>query len=104
MNRSAVAIALGLLAASAAVAAALFVREPQAPIPVSQAADPADYFDQGAEMEERVRALEAAVAEERNARLLLEEELQALYAEIDELAEESTGRRSEEELAADAAV
>ena len=40
---------------------------------------PSNYFDQSAATEDRVFALEAAVAQERNARLLLEEELQALY-------------------------
>ncbi len=50
-----------------------------------------DYFDQSAATEERIRALEAAVAEERNARQLLEEELQILFTEIEGLA----GQRQE---------
>ena len=44
-----------------------------------------DYFDTSAATEDRIHALEIAVAQERNARQLLEEELRVLYAEIDEL-------------------
>ena len=47
--------------------------------------DSGDYFDTSAATEDRIRALEIAVAQERNARQLLEEELRVLYAEIDEL-------------------
>jgi hypothetical protein len=100
MNRSAVAIALGLLATFAAVAVALFAREPQPQSPVPQTADPAHYFDQSAATGERIRALEAAVAEERNARLLLEEELQALYSEIEALRGGESGPMSDEEMEA----
>ncbi len=46
---------------------------------------PSNYFDQSAATEDRVLALEAAVAGERNARLLLEDELQALYDELDQI-------------------
>ncbi len=58
------------------------------------ATDPGDYRDRSAAIEDRIRALEQAVAEERNARQLLEEELLALYAEIDAL---GTGGESAEE-------
>jgi hypothetical protein len=44
-----------------------------------------EYFDTSAATEDRIRALEIAVAQERDARQLLEEELRVLYAEIDEL-------------------
>lgn len=47
--------------------------------------DSGDYFDTSAATEDRIRALEIAVAQERNARQLLEDELRVLYAEIDEL-------------------
>jgi predicted metalloprotease with PDZ domain len=81
MNRNVFAIASGALAASAALAVVLVVRdEPQ----VAASANSADYFDQSAAVEDRIRALEAAVAEERNARLLLEDELQAVYEQIEE--------------------
>ena len=73
MNKNVLAIVVALLAAFAALAIVLFVREPQ---PV--AAGPAEYFDQGAAALDRINALETAVAQERNARLLLEEALQAI--------------------------
>ena len=97
MTRSAVAIGLGLLAALAVVAVVLFGNEPS-PTPVSQSPNSAIYFDQSA-AEERIRALEAAVAEERNARLLLEEELQALYAEIEALGGGATNMTDQERAA-----
>lgn len=84
MNKNIFAIAIGLVAVFAALAIVLFAREPQAP-----AEDSAEYFDQSAAVEDRIRALEAAVAQERNARLLLEEELQALYDEIERLGSSS---------------
>ncbi len=95
MNKSILLIASGLLAVALALAVALLVREP-API-AAPAANPALHFDQTAGTEERIRALEAAVAEERNARMLLEEELQALYAALDEInaAAESDGEDPE---------
>lgn len=77
--------AIGLLAGVAVLASVLLLRLPEperAPL-----ADPAQHFDQTAGTEARIRALEAAVAQERNARMLLEEELQALYAALDELTE-----------------
>jgi hypothetical protein len=93
MYVSTFAIAFGLMAAFAALAIVLVARdEPQT------AASPADYFDQGAAAENRIRALEVAVAEERNARLLLEEELQALYDEIERL---GSSRAPGEEQAAE---
>lgn len=83
MNRRIVVIALSLAAVIAAAAIVFFVRDP---LPdESVMAIPSNYFDQSAATGERIFALEAAVAEERNARLLLEEELQALYYELDEL-------------------
>lgn len=80
MNKNVLAIAIALLAAFAALAIVLFAREPQ-----TAAAGPAQYFDQNAATQDRIHALETAVAQERNARLLLEEELQALYDEIERL-------------------
>jgi len=43
------------------------------------------YFDAAAPADERVAALERIVAEERAARLVLEEQLQGLYAELERL-------------------
>ena len=82
MNKNVLAIALGLLAALAVLAFVLFVREPQAPVTT---VEPTDYFDQSAATEDRLQALEVAVAEERNARLLLEDELQVFYDELDQI-------------------
>ncbi len=83
MNKSFLAIAIGLLAGGAALAIVLFDR---APAPIHRpAADPGLHFDQSAGTEERILALEAAVAEERNARMLLEDELQALYGMLEEI-------------------
>ncbi|MDJ0906309.1 MAG: PDZ domain-containing protein [Woeseiaceae bacterium] len=95
MNKSILLIASGLLAVALALAVTLLVREP-APV-AAPAARPALHFDQNAGTEERIRALEAAVAEERNARMLLEDELQALYAALDELGETRTGNVSGED-------
>ncbi len=44
-----------------------------------------DYLDPAAPTEQRIRALETAIAEERNARQLLEEELLLLFAQVDRL-------------------
>ena len=89
MNRTAIIIGIGLLAGFAAAA---LVFNANRPAPVSTtgnaaSVDPGTYFDASAATEDRIRALEMAVAQERNARLLLEDELQALYAQIDELGE-----------------
>ena len=75
MNRTALVIGISLFAGFA-VAALVFTVNRPAPVEAA-ATDPGLYFDQGAATEERIAALEAAVAQERNARLLLEEELQA---------------------------
>jgi len=83
MNRRVIVIALSLAAVIAAAAVVFLVREP---LPNESAtAIPSNYFDQSAATEDRIFALEAVVAEERNARLLLEEELQALYDELDQI-------------------
>ena len=83
MNSRVVVIALTLVAVIAAAAVVFLVREP---LPNESATTiPSNYFDQSAATEDRIFALEAAVAEERNARLLLEDELQALYGELDQV-------------------
>ena len=96
MNKRFLAIAISLLAGGMALAIVLTPREP-APTAI-RAADPAQHFDQSAGTEERLLALEAAVAEERNARMLLEDELQALYAALDELGEAETRRVGNDEV------
>ena len=84
MNKNFLASVAGLLAAGAAVAVVLLARQPETPAPDGAAV----YFDPSAAAEDRIRALEAAVAEERNARMLLEEELQALYDAVEALGED----------------
>ena len=109
MNRRVVIIALSLVAVIAAAAVVFLVREP---LPNESAtAIPSNYFDQSAATEDRIFALEAAVAEERNARLLLEDELQALYDELDqirsgsdELSEESVAEIQQQREAMSARV
>lgn len=100
MNLRIVTIAVSLVAGVAAAAIVLIGREPE---PAAAAAvDASDYFDQSAATEDRIGALEAAVAAERNARQLLEEELQILYAEIDRLStERDESARSEAQRVAD---
>ena len=51
----------------------------------SRAPEAAVYFDASAATDERLRALEVAVGEERNARQLLEEELRVILDELDRL-------------------
>ncbi|MGI9273027.1 MAG: PDZ domain-containing protein [Woeseiaceae bacterium] len=83
MTKSTTAIAVSLAASVAAAAIVLNTSEPEAeiddtPVPVS-------HFDDSAATEERIRALEAAVSEERQARQLLEDELLVLFGEIERL-------------------
>jgi hypothetical protein len=53
------------------------------------------YLDFDAATEERIRALEIAVGEERNARQLLEEELGFLLDELEQIRSGESGRRQE---------
>jgi hypothetical protein len=72
---------------------------------------PAVYFDATAATEERIRALEVAVGEERNARQLLEEELRFILEELDrmedgdsEQVEEREARNRRDQITNEAAV
>ena len=85
------ALLLGLLLALGLGLGAWMVAKQRPVLAPARQADPAAYLDTSADVEERIRALEQAVAEERNARQLLEEELQVLYAEVSALAGESEG-------------
>lgn len=100
VNRNVVAIALSLLAGAAAATIVFVARAPDAETAQGAPVDAGTYFDQSAGTEARLRALEAAVAEERNARQLLEEELQILYAELDELSTAADQRQEGEEAGA----
>ena len=95
MNKGVVAITISLVAGLAVAAYVLTAGAPQPGIAAGES--PATYFDQSAAIEDRIRALEAAVAEERNARQLLEDELQNLYAEIDQLNGERDADRARDE-------
>jgi hypothetical protein len=76
----------GLMLAVAAALAAYGVREQQPAEVTVPAASPARGFDAGATLQERILALEAAVAAERDARQHLEEEIQALYGQLEHMA------------------
>jgi hypothetical protein len=77
------AIALGITLV-AGLSLAAFRMNASAPVTTVEF-DSAGYFDASAATDDRIRALEAAVAQERNARQLLEEELRILFAEIEKL-------------------
>jgi predicted metalloprotease with PDZ domain len=99
MKKSVIAIGLVLLA-GLAIATYLANAPPIEPVATS-AIDSADYFDQSAAIDDRILALEAAVAEERNARQLLEDEMQVLYTEIEQLSDQrsASDARDEQRLA-----
>jgi hypothetical protein len=79
----------GLLVAAASGLAAYAVREPQSAADEMPGVSPVADFDASAALRDRVLALEAAVSAEREARQLLEEELQALYGQLERLAPKS---------------
>ncbi len=91
MKKTYIAIAISLVTGFAAAAIMLKVSEPQ-PIVTPDA-----YFDASAATADRLRALEVAVAEERNARLLLEEELLSLFAEIEALGDDDPAQSEQPE-------
>lgn len=86
MRKTYIAVAISLVAGFATAAIVLRSNDAQ---PDAGGTAAGDYFDQSAETNERIRALEAAVAEERNARQLLEEELLVLFDEIDGLRDDA---------------
>ena len=83
MQRFSSVVALSLVAAGAA--AALVVNHAVSNDAGNGSVRPRAILIAGADIDERLLALEAAVSEERKARQLLEEELLVLYAEIDRL-------------------
>jgi hypothetical protein len=90
MKITALALAITLVAG---ITLAAFRMNASAPVATTEL-DSASYFDASAATDDRIRALETAVAQERNARQLLEEELRFLFAEIEAL---SVEREFEEE-------
>ena len=87
-----VSIAVGISLVAGFAAAAIALRATDSGSTTQQSVVPASHFDETAATEERIRALEAAVSEERQARQLLEDELFFLFAEIDRL-EDIVGNR-----------
>ncbi len=80
-----VSIAVGISLVAAFAAAAIALRATDSGSTTQQSVDPASHFDETAATDERIRALENAVSEERQARQLLEDELFFLFTEIDRL-------------------
>lgn len=83
MKKSSIAVAVSLAASVAAAAIVLNTTGPGTQSAGS--ASVVSYFDESAATEERIRALEAAVSEERQARQLLEDELLVLIGEFERL-------------------
>ena len=83
VKKSTIAVAISLAASIAAAAIVLNTSQPVAKSPGPAAA--VSYFDESAATEERIRALEVAVSEERQARQLLEDELLVLISEFERL-------------------
>lgn len=81
MNKTVLVVILSLVAGFAAGAWSMSATQPGD----GQAADPVDYFDAEAPAAERLAALERIVSEEREARLVLEEQLQGLLAELESI-------------------
>jgi TolA-binding protein len=82
MKKISAAAAVGL---ATGIAAAAIVLNTSRTVPESAPSATPAYFDKSAATEDRIRALEAAISEEREARQLLEEELMLLFAEIERL-------------------
>ena len=81
MNKTLLVTVLSLAAGAAVGAVAMNATQTR-----TGSADAAnDYFDSGAPAAERIAALERIVAEERDARLVLEEQMTGLYAELQRL-------------------
>ena len=78
MNKILLAVVVGLAAGFAAGAWTTMEASP-----VETPGGAADAFDADAPLEARIAALEEAVSGERNARLVLEEQLHGLYAELE---------------------
>lgn len=81
MNKTVLTVIISLVAGFAAGAWSMTASQSDS----GQAADPADYFDAGAPAVDRLAALERIVSEERDARLVLEDQLQALLVDFDSI-------------------
>jgi hypothetical protein len=99
MKITAIALGFTLIAGFAVAAYKLNVSAPG----TTAEMESVDYFDASAATDDRIRALETAVAQERNARQLLEEELRILYAEIEKLSDDRESAEVDAARAAEAA-
>jgi PDZ domain len=97
MKKISLLLALGVLAGFS-VAALVLNDGPAGPAPKAADAKP-EYFDPSSDIDARVRALETALSEERDARQLLEDELQMLYDEIDRNGQGSRAADAAERIA-----
>jgi hypothetical protein len=86
MQKVSTAMVVSLVVAAAA--AAVIIKSIPSDADSVAAAPANSYFDDSADINDRLLALEDAVSEERQARQLLEEELLVLYAEFDRLQSE----------------
>ena len=83
MKKVSIAVGISLIAGFATAAIVLRATDPGST--TQRSVVPASHFDETAATEERIRALEVAVSEERQARQLLEGELFVLFAEVERL-------------------
>ncbi|MCH8867399.1 MAG: PDZ domain-containing protein [Proteobacteria bacterium] len=91
--------AVAAVSLAAGIVAAAIVLSATEPEPLRVANDIAStYFDQSAATDERIRALEVAVDEERQVRQLLEDELLVLIAEVERLSKASEAREASEDV------
>lgn len=81
MNRTIIAIIISLAAGFAA--GAWTGKDAPPPDAAAESGYPGGGFNEAAPLEDRIAALERAVAGERDARLVLEEQLYGLYAELE---------------------
>lgn len=87
MNRTIIAIGASLVTGFALGAWILYVPAPE--LDSIPEPDTISYFDPSAAVDKRIRALEFAVGEERNARQVLEEELSIVLNELDRIKADS---------------
>jgi hypothetical protein len=76
---------VGILLLGGFVLAAVVLNRPEPSVDVGPGPDSAIYFDASAAIDERIRALEIAVGEERNARQIVEEELRIILDELERI-------------------
>ncbi|MGI9201882.1 MAG: PDZ domain-containing protein [Woeseiaceae bacterium] len=96
MQKVSSAMVVSLVVAGAA--AALIIKSMPSDSETAAPAEASTHFDDTADINDRLLALESAVSEERQARQLLEEELLVLYSELDRLQSDSSVEDSRREM------